>query len=346
MTSKRQTASRQRRPRVSTLALFGIISIFSGLTQGQTTAPILNQPAARSTPFTQGQLKIGAFTGGYEPELAQRYESWLGRPGDFCVTFLTDTAFAPYTKPDGTKVTDAMTASGWLLAVWTKANRPERNMLFSVPLATKQDTSLTNVASGQYDEVFSSVARIIAHSYPNAVIRIGWEFNGDWYAWQAKGRAQDYVAAFRRVAKIFKDISPSFTIDWCPAQGRSGKMDPESAYPGDDVVDVIGMDIYNDYRWGDFKDDPVRRWNWSLNSDRNLAWQATFAALHHKPMSLPEWGVNRDDPYFIEHMHDWIVHHDYAYVAYWESDSAFQAMLSHNQYPNSASAYKRLFGSP
>jgi beta-mannanase len=239
-----------------------------------------------------------------------------------------------------------MSASGWLVGVWTKANRPERNMLFSVPLATKQDPSLANVASGRYDDVYSSVSRVIAHSYPNAVIRIGWEFNGDWYAWQAKGRSQDYIEAFRRVATIFKDASPTFTIDWCPAQGRSGKMQPDSAYPGDDVVDVIGMDIYNDYQWGEFKEDPVKRWSWSLNSDRNLVWQASFAAQHHKPMSLPEWGVNRDDPYFIEEMHDWIIHHDYAYVAYWDSDSAFRGMLSHDQYPNAAGAYKRLFGSP
>jgi beta-mannanase len=188
------------------------------------------------------------------------------------------------------------------------------------------------------------LARGIAKAYPKAVIRIGWEFNADWYSWSAKGRAQEYIDAFRHVAGIFKAASRDFTIDWCPVQGFSAKMAADLAYPGDDVVDVIGMDLYNDYRWGDFKDDPAKRWNWLRTYDHGLEWQVQFAAAHHKPMSLPEWGVNRDDPNFIEHMHDWITQHDYAYAAYWDSNSAFAGMLSRDQYPNAGATYKRLFG--
>ena len=182
-----------------------------------------------------------------------------------------------------------MPAGCW--GVWTGAHRPDRNMLFSVPLSTKQDKSLAHVADGQYDTTFAVVAKSIAKSYPNAIIRIGWEFNADWYSWNAKGRATDYINAFRHVAAIFKAASPNFVIDWCPVHGFSANMAAEAAYPGDDAVDVIGMDFYNDYRWGNYKDDPAKRWEWYRTFSHGLEWQAQFASIHHKRMSMPEWGV-------------------------------------------------------
>lgn len=304
------------------------------------------QAGQRSTSFLKSGFHLGVFSGGGNIQGAIAYEDWLGRRSDFQVEFLTDTAYADYVKPDGTKVTDALSHVGYLTGLWSHANRPDRNMMFSVPLATKQDPSLANVAAGRYDAAFQTVAATIAKAYPEAVIRIGWEFNGGWYAWAAKGRPQEYIDAFRHVALIFKAASPQFTIDWCPTHGFSGNMQADTAYPGDDVVDVIGMDFYNDYRWGNFKEDPAARWNWLKGYDRGLEWQARFAAAHHKPMSIPEWGVNRDDAAFIEHMHDWITHHDFAYVAYWDSNSAFAGNLSKGQYPNAAETYRRLFNAP
>ena len=296
------------------------------------------------TPVRGSAFLLGVFSGGFDPQSADRFETWLGRKSDFNVEFLTETAYTDYVGADGKKITDALVHSGWLPPLWAAAHRPERNMLFSIPLATKQDRSLANVAAGQYDAIYRNIAKNIASSYPHAIIRIGWEFNGDWYAWSAAGRTQDYINAFRRVSGIFKSVSRDFTIDWCPAHGFSAKFPADQAYPGDDVVDVIGLDLYNDYRWGDYKKDPIKRWEWLKTFNHGLLWQQQFAAAHGKPMSLPEWGVNQDDPYFIEQMHGWITTHNFAYAAYWNSNSAFAGALSNNQYPNAAAAYKRLFG--
>ena len=300
--------------------------------------------ARRNTPVLNSDLLVGVFSGGFDPKSADRYETWLGRKSDFNVDFLTETAYTDFVRPDGTKVTDALSHSGWLPTLWAATPGASRNMLFSIPLATKQDRSLANVAAGKYDVVFENIAKNIASNYPNAIIRIGWEFNADWYAWSAAGRAQDYIDAFRRVSNIFKSVSPAFTIDWCPVNGFSANVSAEQAYPGDDVVDVIGLDLYNDYRWGEYKTDPVKRWEWLKTFSHGLQWQREFSAAHGKPMSLPEWGVNQDDPYFIEQMYHWITTHDFAYVAYWNSNSAFSGTLSNNQYPNASAAYKRLFG--
>jgi len=60
-------------------------------------------------------------------------------------------------------------------------------------------------------------------------------------------------------------------------------------------------------------------------------------------MSFPEWGVNWDNPYFIEQMHDWITTHNFAYASYWDSNSAFKGQLSNDQYPQASAKYKELF---
>jgi hypothetical protein len=300
-------------------------------------------PPSAPTPLVKGGFHLGAFNGGFFPKYADSFEAWLGRKNDYNVAFLADTAFSDYTKPNGTKVTDALSHSGWLTAVWVAGKRPDRNMLFSIPLATHQDDSLAHVAAGKWDDAYKSAAKTIAGPYPNAIIRIGWEFNSGWYSWHANKRQADYIAAFRHVAQIFKAASPNFTIDWCFSHGFSGQFDPSLAYPGDDVVDVIGQDAYADKRWQKFATDPKAHWNWFRDFQYGLTWQADFAAKHNKPMSFPEWGVNWDNPYFIEQMYDWIKSHNFAYASYWNSNSAFKGQLSNNQFPQASAEYKKLF---
>ena len=120
-------------------------------------------------PAATGVLKVGVFSGGFDPKAAAQYETWLGRKSDFNVEFLTDTAFTDSTSADGNRrENDALTHAGWLLGVWRGAgSRGERNMLFSIPLATKQDNSLAHVASGQYDTVYQQIAKDYAQRLPD-----------------------------------------------------------------------------------------------------------------------------------------------------------------------------------
>jgi len=119
----------------------------------------------------------------------------------------------------------------------------------------------------------------------------------------------------------------------------------ELAYPGDDVVDVIGVDAYND---GNFPRiaDPIARWIKFRDQDHGLAWHARYAAAHKKPMSYPEWasgGGADDDPYFIQQMYAWMTTHNVAYASYWNSNSDFRGALSNNQYPQAADMYLQTF---
>ena len=83
-------------------------------------------------------------------------------------------------------------------------------------------------------------------------------------------------------------------------------MPADLAYPGDDVVDYIGLDVY------DFKQEGSVEERWTtfyLKAPFGLEWHRDFAVKHGKLMSYPEWGVGNsgDNPFFIQRMHDWLV---------------------------------------
>ena len=160
-------------------------------------------------------------------------------------------------------------------------------------------TPLSDVAAGLHDAEFAAVAEKIAWAQPHAIIRLGWEFNGNWFAWSAAGDNSDYINAFRRVAQIFKNISPTFLIDWCADFGLNS-ISADQAYPGDDVVDIIGMDLYGTDPMS--RTNPEQAWTDYLIADHGLQWHQSFAAQHHKPMSYPEWGIGQegDNSYFVQ----------------------------------------------
>ncbi len=191
----------------------------------------------------------------------------------------------------------------WVPGIWKKLN-PARNVVWSVPLTVK-GTPLKDVADGLHDAEFEAAATAISQAQPNAVIRLGWEMNLVSMAWFAKGREADYIKAFRRVVEIFRRHSSGFKYDWCPGWGAQDSP-ADLAYPGDDVVDYIGLDVY------DFKYDGSASERWEkfyLNAPFGLQWHQQFAAQHGKSMSYPEWGVGNfgDNPLFIQKMHDWFV---------------------------------------
>jgi hypothetical protein len=226
--------------------------------------------------------------------------------------------------------------------IWNRLN-PARNVVWSVPLAIK-GTPLADVADGLHDAEFEAAARAISDAQPKAIIRLGWEMNLADSAWAANGREADYIRAFRRVVGIFRRYSSDFKYDWCPAWGPQD-FAADQAYPGDDVVDYIGLDIY------DFKQEgtPQERWDtYYLNAPFGLLWHREFAARHGKRMSYPEWGVGHfgDNPFFIQQMHDWFVNNEenIAYAAYFNVDGLWPTQIDTNRFPKSERLFRKLFG--
>ena len=111
-----------------------------------------------------------------------------------------------------------------------------------------------------------------------------------------------------------------FSFDWTANPGTS--LSFASFYPGDDVVDIVGLDIF-DMKWQDTTSSPEQRWSFLLNQFNGLIAHRDFAAQHGKPLSFPEWGLyakgdvqggGGDNPYYIDRMADWFANNNVAYT--------------------------------
>ena len=221
-----------------------------------------------------------------------------------------------------------------------------KDVLWSVPLIADGAT-LAAAASGAYDGNYTALAQYLAANSPNdsqIYIRLGWEFNGTGYnAWSAVGQPQNYVGAFQHAVTAFRAVSDKFRFEWTPNKGDVG-MNPEDAYPGDQYVDVIGMDFYWDTTQSWSITDPVKAWNYFVNEKYGLQWHQDFAAAHNKPTAYGEWAVNTNNASsYINLAAQWFESHNVLYQNYWNSNSNFQGKLSDNQYPDSGTAYKEAF---
>ncbi|MEM7341620.1 MAG: hypothetical protein AAF467_23435 [Actinomycetota bacterium] len=104
----------------------------------------------------------------------------------------------------------------------------------------------------------------------------------------ANGDAADFVAAWRRTVEVLRERGGTDTRTVL-VLGRSAYASGEidEWYPGDDVVDVIGVDPYN---WYDCQGTD-RPW---LMPDELLAPALAFAAEHGKPLAVPEIASSED----------------------------------------------------
>ncbi len=129
------------------------------------------------------------------------------------------------------------------------------------PRAGKHQAAYTagQIAGGRYDTYVGTWAKQAASYDKPFRLRFAHEMNGDWYPWSVGapgGSPEDYVAAYRRVRGIF-DAAGAKRVQWvwCPNVIINGNVEAISrSYPGDDFVDIVGVDGYN------FGDRPGHQW--------------------------------------------------------------------------------------
>lgn len=291
---------------------------------------------AFAAPARAAPMLVGAYLGpdcrGLERVPA--YEAWLGRRIDACVDFLDRSAW------------DKIEASlRWLLHC---RRAQSRRLVLSLPMVP-HGVPLAEGASGQHDARYRTVGELlVSRGHPDAIIRIGWEFNGNWYPWASFRDPPAFIACWRRMAQILRGVpGQRFTLDWNANAGR-GAMRADEAYPGDDVVDVIGLDAYNQSY--PREEDPERRWRFMMEQPFGLAWHRDFAAAHRKPRSFPEWatGTSRDghgggdDPLYVRRMLDWMrTGPTVLYMGYWEyNDPLYDGRLGTGLRPQAAEAFR------
>ncbi|HEY6631843.1 MAG TPA: glycosyl hydrolase [Rhizobiaceae bacterium] len=239
----------------------------------------------------------------------------------------------------------------WIVKCWADSGIA---LTLSVPMLPRGNAgTLREGADGAYDAIFTQTANaLVRYGLNDAVVRIGWEFNGDWVPWAASKDPESYKRYFRRIVEIMRRApGQRFKFEWCPNHGRHA-MDPTEAYPGDDVVDIIGMDVYAE-TWDPSTADPDKRFQYFIDQPFGLKWHRDFARERGKPISYPEWGVGDkpggggvgDDPVFIAGMADWFEETKPLYQSYWDVQAVdYNARMSNAQFPKAAATFKRRFG--
>ncbi|MEL6892513.1 MAG: glycosyl hydrolase [Actinomycetota bacterium] len=204
---------------------------------------------------------------------------------------------------------------------------------------------LRETASGAHDASYRKVALTLANGgFDDAVIRLGHEFTGDWYPWSAQGNAAEYIAAYRRVHKVFKGVSKDFRFEWNSARNTWLEYGP-AAYPGDRYVDIVGIDIYYEPWKGDKE---MTNSFWNRRYEAVLTSHRDFAIRHGKPVAYSEWGAGDiEHPDFIRRMHDWFDRLPdngagrLMYQAYFNSP---KNIYDFDEHPRNYRTYLELFG--
>ena len=150
------------------------------------------------------------------------------------------------------------------------------------------------ILDGHYDAYITSFAKA-AHDFGQPLwIRFGHEMNTERYHWGVAADAYGpeapflYRDLFRHVVDIFR-AQGAANVRWvfCPnAESVPSPDHPPVAawnrasryYPGDDYVDVLGMDGYN---WGSTVDDPAVSWR-----SRWQSFDEIFTPLHAELQQL------------------------------------------------------------
>ncbi|WP_079022871.1 glycoside hydrolase family 26 protein [Streptomyces odonnellii] len=194
-------------------------------------------------------------------------------------------------------------------AEWRKA-RDDRLFVLNVPMLERNEDHIRDSvvrrelykgAAGRYDEHFSTLARrLVGLGVPDTVIVLGWEMNGATYTHRCGPAPAAWKMYWHRIVTAMRAVpGQKFRFDFAPNRGRDA-IPWTACYPGDDVVDIIGMDSYDQ--------PPGRTFREQVEEPYGLQDHVDFAAAHGKVISYPEWGLfrNGDNPEYMRGMLQWI----------------------------------------
>ena len=152
--------------------------------------------------------------------------------------------------------------------------------------------NLDEMLAGQADSHFDRIGRDLGSINHTIYVRLMHEMNGNWYSYSAS-RVSDgeskYRDAFRRGVSRMKAAGGSnLQFVWCPNVRAPvwGGNPLVTFYPGDDVVDILGLDGYAGYR---------TQAPFTFNIVFDAAVDEICAIHASKPLWLCEWGMDAWD---------------------------------------------------
>lgn len=328
--------SRRSRRRLRVLGRSLASSILLGVGAAGATAPV---------PPTAPPILLGTYAYNASNSVSDFY-AWLGT-----------TPAGAFGEAHGPKASQAEyeSDSGWSFDLgvngWIGAGRELR-----VQVPSWVGFSLATAAGGGYHASHKIAAgRImdaVAATQTSCWIRPWQEPNADYSGWDSSWphqfvtgdavnatKAAQYQAGFRDLVAAFREVATErgkpgfFKVNWCP---NMGSFDYAPGYPGDDVVDEIGMDVY--YR-GDVDGyataDGYAAWDYMRTRPFGPDAIAAFAAnpanrptvagvvpSGAKPLSFPEFAIRVDNlQLLVKAVYDWGLTHNLKSIGWWNGDA-------------------------
>jgi hypothetical protein len=215
--------------------------------------------------------------------------------------------------------------------MWLKANPAVRRVVITQEMVPADVPSnwreLGSV--GTYDHYARQLAvNLVAAGMGNAIIRLGHEMNGTWYhdsLGNDPAQYRDWANYWARIVKVMRAVSgANFLFDWCVSSGYRN-IPFDKFYPGNSIVDIVGIDVYDSGMPGNPQNTRVR-WAGLFAENDGLAQVLKFAHEHKKPISVPEWGLVAkgshglgDDPTYAEGVVSIVKDNAVAYQSYFDS---------------------------
>lgn len=236
---------------------------------------------------------------------------------------------------------------------WATAPGTNRQLIITqnlMPTSADDDDWLDLGAQGAYNDHARALAEnLVAAGLGNAIIRLGHEANGSWYPDSLGSTPSQWSMwdeFWRQTVLAMKSVPGAhFKFDWCIA-ALWRALPLSQIYPGDDVVDMIGVDAYDT---GNLGSTAAARWNKLYTAPDGIKAVLDFAKAHDKPISIPEWGVSPtsanqgfgDDPTFVNGIASVVRNNSVAYQSYFYN-YGYATQLADG--PLSLSAYESHFG--
>ncbi|MFG2571274.1 glycoside hydrolase family 26 protein [Streptomyces sp. NPDC048481] len=201
------------------------------------------------------------------------------------------------------------------LDVWAdwRLEEDDRMLVLNVPMMERNEEGVSDAevrrllrqgAAGDFDHHFRALARrLVALKVPDTVIVLGWEMNGITYTHRCGPDPEAWKKYWNRIVSAMRSVpGQKFRFDFTPTRGKDAVPWTE-CYPGDDTVDILGMDSY-DQPTGLSFDEQVKE-------PYGLQAHVDFAKAHGKPISYPEWGLfrNGDNAEYMRRMIAWMDEH-------------------------------------